>query len=83
LPDDSPKVRRRVDRIHAWLDEEPPRLHALLTALDDDSRSDPKCRIAYVLVAECATRILDAFAEVCDARDLYISVLGSSSKGDT
>ncbi len=72
LPDYSPTVHLRVERIHQWLGEHLPELHDLVTALSSAAKDDPQCTSAYILVAESATNVLAAFASVAEAREQYL-----------
>ena len=66
---DSEVVQGRVRRIEAWLSEEIPRLHAVVTALE------PTGSVAYILVAESVVNIMNSFREVRDAGDRYRAAL--------
>jgi hypothetical protein len=44
-------------------------MHQLVMALESGSKQDPACRLAYVLVAESATNILNAFNRTRAAAD--------------
>jgi hypothetical protein len=79
-PDCSPAIRARVDRIHRWLGEELPALHQLVTDLSAAAERDPLCGSAYILVAESATNVLGAYAEVADARERYLEACARQSR---
>jgi hypothetical protein len=63
----SETVQDRVERIHAWLGEELPKLHKLVKSLESASQSQPEIGTAYILVAESAVNILMSFGKVTDA----------------
>lgn len=73
LPDGDPTVRARVIRIGRWLGEDLPHLHGVVTALAAAAEDDPGCGLAYLLVAEAATQVLEAFSDVAQARDAYLA----------
>lgn len=54
-------IRSRVNRIVQWFWDDITRMHQLVMALESASKQDPACGPAYVLVAESATNILNAF----------------------
>jgi hypothetical protein len=78
LPDDAVAVRKRVDRIHAWLRESLPDLQRIVRALDDAATTQPRCGSAFLLVAESATAVLNAFAEVDHAWAQYLARVEAS-----
>lgn len=53
-----------IERIVKWLSDDMSKMHELITALEDVSKLQPDYRLAYVLVAESATNILQAFNSV-------------------
>lgn len=73
LPDCSPTIRGRVDRIHQWLGEVLPELHSVVTTLSTAVQSDPRYRSAHILVSESATNVLRAFTAMSEARDHYLA----------
>lgn len=54
-------ILSRVNRIVQWLRDDITRMHQLVMALESASKQDPACGLAYVLVAESATNMLNAF----------------------
>lgn len=70
-PADSEAVRSRVERIHRWLGEGLPRLHALVQHLEAASEACHRTGLAFVLVAECATHILQSFLDASEALERY------------
>jgi hypothetical protein len=62
---DSAVVQDRVARIEKWLAADLPALHAVVMALE------PTGSLAYLLVAESATNILNRFNAVCAAAGGY------------
>ncbi|MHB1099268.1 MAG: hypothetical protein ACYCZR_06900 [Burkholderiales bacterium] len=81
LPNYSPTIRMRVDRIHNWLAEDLPTLHELVTALSSATEDDPQCGSAYILVAESATNVLHAFVAVSEARQRYLEAYEQEGGG--
>ncbi len=72
--------RTRVTRINRWLYEDLPGLHEIVQALDAAARSDPADGGAYILVAETAVGILDAYAAVRGAAARTIGIAGTELK---
>jgi hypothetical protein len=69
-PDASaPVIRSRVNRIVQWLWDDITRMHQLVMALESASKQNPVCGLAYVLVAESATNMLNAFNRTRTAAD--------------
>lgn len=64
-------VRGRVERIHRWLGEGLPRLHALVQRLEAASEVCDRSGLAFVLVAESATHILQSFLDASEALERY------------
>lgn len=54
-------IRSRVNRIMQLFQNDITRMHQLVMALESASKQDPAYALAYVLVAESATNILNAF----------------------
>lgn len=71
VPAHDEAVRMRVERIHRWLGEGLPRLHALVQDLEAASEDRYLTGFAFVLVADCATRILQGFLSASEALELY------------
>ena len=65
----APVVRSRVNRIVQWLRDDITRMHQLVMALESASKQDPVYGLAYVLVAESATNLLNAFNRTRTAAD--------------
>ncbi len=59
----------RVNRIVQWFRDDITRMHQLVLALKSASKQDPACRGAYILVAESATNVLNAFNRTKTATD--------------
>lgn len=70
-PADCEAVRSRVERIHRWLGEGLPRLHALVQRLEAASEVCDRSGHAFVLVAESATHILQSFLDASEALERY------------
>jgi hypothetical protein len=68
-------TRRYVERIVRWLEEEVIRMDALVTDLNDAREKDPGHRLAFVLVAESAVNIIDAFNRTKVAADTVLADL--------
>jgi hypothetical protein len=62
-------IRARVNRIVQWFWDDITRMHQLVMALKSASEQEPACGPAYVLVAESATNILNAFNRTRAAAD--------------
>jgi hypothetical protein len=62
-------IRSRVNRIVQGLRDGIIQMHQLVMALESASKQDPACGLAYVLVAESATNILNAFNRTRAAGD--------------
>lgn len=62
-------IRLRVDRIVQWLWDDIIRMHELVKALELAKKHDPACELAYVLVIESATNIINAFNRTKAAAD--------------
>ena len=54
-------IRSRVNRIVQWFRDDITRMHQLVMNLGSANKQDPVCGLAYVLVSESATNILNAF----------------------
>lgn len=61
--------RMRVQRIQEWLFEYLPKMHAIVQALETAAQRDPNDGGAYVLVAETAVGILQAYGAVREAAE--------------
>lgn len=59
---DDSKVADRIRRVMAWLSEDVTKLHEQVKLLEALARSDQRYRLAYLLVAESGTNILNCFA---------------------
>ncbi len=66
----------RVNRIVQWLWQDVERMHQLVTALESASKRDPAFGLAYLLIAESATNILQAFNRTRAAADQLKSQAG-------
>ncbi|HXZ80276.1 MAG TPA: hypothetical protein VEG30_10135 [Terriglobales bacterium] len=69
----SPEIASRLDRIIRRLCEGVSRTHELVMALDSAKKQNPACALAYVLVAESATSIINAFNRTKAAADFLES----------
>ena len=72
LPDFSPTIRMRVDRIDSWLAGDFPAIHQAVETLASDAERDQAYGPMYILFAESATNILHFYALVSDAHEKYI-----------
>lgn len=54
-------ITSRMNRILQWLNDDITKMHQLVMALESASKQDPACVSAYILVAESAKEIRDAF----------------------
>jgi hypothetical protein len=63
-------ARMRVKRINQWLFEHLPALHEIVQALDAAARPGVGDKGAYILVAETAVGILNAYREVREAAEV-------------
>ena len=57
----SPEIASRLNRVIGWLWEGISRTHELVMALDSAKNQNPSFALAYVLAAESATSIINAF----------------------
>ena len=62
-------INSRVHRIVQWFQDDITHMHQLVTALESASKQEPACGLAYILVAESATNILNAFDRTRAAAD--------------
>ena len=65
----SSEIASRLDRIIRWLWEDVSGMHKLVMALDSAKKRNPAFALAYVLVAESATNVLNAFNRTRAAAD--------------
>ena len=65
--DSEADVGSRVNRIITWMGLDMVQLHELVSALHSASREDPDYGIAFVLVAESAASIVNAFNATAEA----------------
>jgi hypothetical protein len=65
----SSEIASRLNRIIRWLWEDVSRMHELVMALDSAKKQNPAFALAYVLIAESATNILNAFNRTTAAAD--------------
>lgn len=56
-------LRGRVERILGWMRDDITRMHELVTALDSGRRNHPAYALAYILVAESAVYVLEAYED--------------------
>jgi hypothetical protein len=64
-------TQQRIERIVQTVIEDLNRLHEVVKSLESATAHDRRAGLAYVLVAESATNMLQSFAEMCDAADHY------------
>jgi hypothetical protein len=64
----SSEIAFRLNRIIRWLWEDVSRMHEFVMALDSAKKQNPAFAPAYVLVAESATNILNAFKRTTAAQ---------------
>jgi len=65
--DSEADIGSRVNRIVTWMGLDMVQLHELVSALHSASREDPDYGIAFVLVAESAASIVNAFNATAEA----------------
>jgi hypothetical protein len=65
----TPAICSRVNRIVQGFRDTIIQMHQLVMALESAGKQDPACRLAYVLVAESATNILNSFNRTRAAAD--------------
>jgi hypothetical protein len=70
-PAASTVVQDRVERIQKRLDDEIPKLDALIKSLYSASKSQINYGLAYFLVVESATNILQSLGQVSEAMEHY------------
>lgn len=75
----SADVKSRIERILRWLEEELPKLDAVVTSLEAAKAADGAAGTAYVLVAESAVNVIRKFVVVSDAEAAYRDSLGHSA----
>ena len=63
------EVGSRVNLIAKWLQDDITRMHQLVMALESASKQDPACILAYVMVTESTTNILNAINRTRAAAD--------------
>ncbi len=66
-------IGSRVNRIVQWFRDDITMMHQLVMSLESASKEDPSCGSAYVLVAESATNILNAFNRTRAAADSLLA----------
>jgi hypothetical protein len=64
----------RVKRINAWLIEYLPGMHEIVQALDAATQTGVNDKGAYILVAETAAGILNAYKDVREAAERIVSI---------
>ena len=62
-------ISSRVNLIVEWLRDDITQMHQLVMALKSASKQDPACILAYVLVTESTTNILNAITRTRAAAD--------------
>ena len=69
------KVAERVMRIVQWALDDLRQLHAVVTALEEESRQDAGVTLASILVMESAGNILQAFGQMKSAAEGVLRAL--------
>jgi len=80
-PPSSSEIASRLNRIIRWLWEDVSRMHELVMALDSAKKQDPAFALAYVLVAESAANVLNAFNRTRAAADCVKNEKGETPTG--
>ncbi len=65
--DSEADIGSRVNRIVTWMGLDMVQMHELVSALHSASREDPEYAVAFVLVAESAASIVNAFNATAEA----------------
>jgi hypothetical protein len=64
-----PNVLSTMERLTSWMWEDISKMDQLVSALDAAAKRDPTYGLAYLLIAECATNVLNAFNATTAAVD--------------
>jgi len=64
-------INSRLDRLMDWMREDFSKIHGLVQKLDAASKIDQAVGLAFLLVMESATNILNAFNQACDSIDAF------------
>jgi len=63
-------IKTRINRIIRWIADDLPEIHELVMELQTLSKSEPAYGLAFMLVAESAVNILNAFNEAAAEAEL-------------
>ena len=72
---EAPEIGNRIRRIMSWLSEDVVNLREQVELLEGLAQSDPRYRLAYLLVGESGGNILKSFVAAGEAADRLLAEL--------